>query len=361
MKILTRYILKEIMGPLFFGFFAFLSMFMGFAFIDLLREAGEYHISVIFILQLLVLRLPEYLLQTAPIAVLLGTLLGLGKLTSHSETIAMRAGGLNFMQLVIPVMIIGLFISIGGIFMNQYVVPAALRAYQKVKDAASRGEKTTVMKHFTYDFKSEDLMLKRIYAAKFDPNAETMQNVTIEEYNKGRLTRIVLTDTMFWDGRGWFFKKGSIYQINSDTFYPMKVDRGYIRYNLNLTPTEIRRFNEAVEKKSITELLAHIKKHTAPHSKERQSLLVDWHMKFSIPCASFVLALLGTPLALQPQRRSNAAGFGLCIIFILLWYAFMGIGSYFARESVIAPVLGAWLPNMVLAGYGAYVFAKVKI
>ena len=50
MKILTRYILKEILGPLVFGFLAFLSMFMGFAFIDLLRDAGEYHISIIFII-----------------------------------------------------------------------------------------------------------------------------------------------------------------------------------------------------------------------------------------------------------------------------------------------------------------------
>jgi lipopolysaccharide export system permease protein len=361
MKILTRYILGEILGPLLFGFFAFLSMFMGFAFIDLLREAGEYHVSVVFIIQLLCLRMPEYLIQTAPIAVLLGTLLGLGKLTSHSETIAMRAGGLNFMQLVVPVVIIGLFLSVGGVFMNEYVVPGALRSYQKVKDAASRKEKTTVMRHFSYDFKDGDMISQRIYAAIFDLKAETMRHVTIEEFDKGRLNRIILTDTMYWDGRGWFFKKGSIYQINSDNFFPIKVDQGYIRYDLNLTPTEISRFNEAVEKKSITELLAYIKKHTEPHSQERRSLLVDWHMKFSIPFASFVLALLGTPLALQPQRRSNAAGFGLCIIFIILWYAFMGIGTYFAREAVISPVLGAWLPNLVLAGYGIYIFAKVKI
>jgi lipopolysaccharide export system permease protein len=361
MKILTRYILGEIVGPLLFGFFAFLSMFMGFAFIDLLREAGEYHISVIFIVQLLGLRMPEYLIQTAPIAVLLGTLLGLGNLTSHSETIAMRAGGLNFLQLVIPVVIIGLFLSVGGVLMNEYVVPDALRTYQKVKDAASRKEPTTVMRHFTYDVKDGDLMSQRIYAARFDPKTETMQQVTIEEFDKGRLNRIILTDAMYWNGQGWFFKKGSIYQINSNNFFPMQVDQGYVRYDLNLTPTEISRFNEAVEKKSITELLAYIKKHTEPGSQERRSFLVDWHMKFSIPFASFVLALLGTPLALRPQRRSNAAGFGLCIIFIILWYAFMGIGTYFARESLISPALGAWLPNLALAGYGIHVFAKVKI
>lgn len=361
MKILTRYVLKEISGPLLFGFFAFLSMFLGFAFIDLLGDANKYRLSLVLIVKLLGLRMPEYMIQTAPIAVLLGTLLGLGNLTSHSETIAMRASGLNFLQLVIPVMLIGLLISVGGVMMNEYVVPRALRAYESEKDSALREKKTAVIPHFSYDFKDGDVIQKRIYAARFDPASESMEQVTIEEFTEGRLSRIIQTSQMYWNGSGWFFKEGSIYQINENNFYPIKVERGYIKYALNLTPTEIRRYDEDTENKSISELKAYINKHTAKNSKERQKLLVDWHMKFSIPCASFILALLGTPVALQPQRRTNAAGFGLCILYILLWYAFMGIGSYLANVSVMSPFLGAWLPNLVLAGYGLHIFAKVKI
>ncbi|HEY8464205.1 MAG TPA: LptF/LptG family permease [Bacillota bacterium] len=361
MKILTKYILKEISGPLLFGFFAFLSMFLGLAFIDILGDANKYQLTLGLIVKLLVLRTPEYMIQTTPIAVLLGTLLGLGNLTSHSETIAMRASGLNFVQLVVPVMLIGLFTSIGGVILNEYVVPRALRAYESAKDAALRERKTGVIPHFSYDFREGDVIQKRLYAVRFDPASETMDQVTIEEFKNGQLSRIIQTSKMYWEGGGWFFKKGSIYQINDDNFYPIKVEEGYIKYQLNLTPTEIRRYDEDPDNKSISELRAYINKHTAKKSKERQQLLVDWHMKFSIPCASFILALLGTPVALQPQRRSGAAGFGLCILFILCWYALMGIGSYLAGASIIAPFFGAWLPNLVLAGYGIHIFTKVKI
>jgi lipopolysaccharide export system permease protein len=361
MKILTKYILKAIAGPMLFGFFAFLSMFLGFAFIGLLKHSGDYNLSLFLIVKLLALRMPEYITQTTPVAILLGTLLGLGQLTSHSETIAMRASGFDFVQLVIPVMIIGLTFTIGGVALNEYVVPNSLRAYRQTEDNASREVKNTVLNHFSYDFRDGDTLKKRIYAGQFNPANSSLNQVTIEEYDKGQLIRIILTSKMEWDGQGWFFSKGSIYQINSDNFYPMKVDHGYIKYDLNLTPNEIKNYDEDVDQKSITGLWKYIQKHTEKDSKGRLSLLVDWHMKFAIPFASFILALLGTPLALQPQRRTSAAGFGLCIVFILLWYAFMGIGSYLGKAAVISPFLGAWLPNFVLGGYGVYSFVKVKV
>lgn len=93
LKILTKYILKEIIGPFLFSIFAFTSMFSGFSFLNLLKDAERYHLSVLYVFKLLALRMPEYIINSAPIAVLMGTLLGLGNLTSHSETIAMRSGG----------------------------------------------------------------------------------------------------------------------------------------------------------------------------------------------------------------------------------------------------------------------------
>jgi lipopolysaccharide export system permease protein len=147
--------------------------------------------------------------------------------------------------------------------------------------------------------------------------------------------------------------------LNTDLFYPIKVKKGYVKYNLNLNPKEINNFNEDPDQKSISELRQFINKYYQRGS-ERQRLLVDYHLKFALPFASLVLAWLGAPLALRPQRRSSAAGFGLCIIFILIWYALMGLGTYMARAGVLTPFLGAWLPNLALAGYGTYITVNTK-
>ena len=58
MKILNKYIIKELLGPLFFGLFAFTSIFLGYLFIDLLRDAERYHFSIFYILKLISLRIP---------------------------------------------------------------------------------------------------------------------------------------------------------------------------------------------------------------------------------------------------------------------------------------------------------------
>lgn len=361
MKILTKYILKEISGPLVFSFFAFLSMFSGFSFISLLRSAERYNLSIWYIVQLLVLRMPEYIIQSAPIAVLLATLLGLGALTSHSETIAMRAGGFNFFKLMMPIMIIGAVVSCGGVLMNEYVVPSALRSYEQMKHGAAQQARDVVINNFGRDFfdSKTGRVKQRLYAARYEAQSETLQQVVIEEFQEMRLSRIVTTEVMHWNGQGWFFENGLIYQLDTDRFYPIKVEQGYVQYDVNLTPKEIETYDQEPENKSISELRQFINKHY-PQGSERQRLLVDYHLKFAIPFASMVLALLGAPLALRPQRRSNAAGFGLCIIFILLWYALMGIGSYLARTGAVTPFIGAWLPNILLAGYGVYLSARTK-
>ena len=80
--------------------------------------------------------IPENVTIGASISVLLGILLGIGNLTSHSETIAMRAGGLSYSSLAKPILIIGLTVSIFGVLLNEYVVPSSIRTYQQLKAEA---------------------------------------------------------------------------------------------------------------------------------------------------------------------------------------------------------------------------------
>ncbi|TCL63740.1 lipopolysaccharide export system permease protein [Hydrogenispora ethanolica] len=359
MKILTKYVMKEILGPMLFGFFAFTSIFGGVIFLGLLRDAERYHLTVFYIIKLLALRMPEYMMQAAPIAVLLGALLGLGNLTSHSETIAMRAGGLTYGKLAYPVILIGLAVSIGGVLLNEYVVPNALRTYDQLKNNASK-EVTKTIRHFYKDFYDGDSLKKLIYADRYEPKTKELFGVAIQEFHQGSLTRTIEASKLYWKDQNWFFNNGRIYEYLPDNFYPIVVKEGRVKYDLSLTPSEIEQLKEDPENKSISELSRYIKRFAPQQGSEKRGLLVDLHMKFSIPLASLILALLGTPLALRPQRRSNAAGFGLCIIFILVWYIFMGIGTFMARSGAIPPFLGAWLPNLVLAGYGLVITRTVK-
>ena len=360
MKILSKYLTKEILGPFLFGLVAFLSISSGIFFVEFLRGADKYSLTFFFTVKLLLLRLPEYITQCAPIAVLFAALLGLGKLTSHSETIAMRAGGMTYSRLAFPVLVLGLLMSITGVLFNEFLVPVTTRAYDQLKYEATSRKASSLIHNFNRDFFTKGNLTKRIYARRYDPTAKVFRRVNIIEFNKGKASRLIEAVDMYWkDGEGWIFENGIIYQLLNDSYYSIIIDKGRVHYQLNLTPKEIKQLDEEPEYKSITELSKYIDRFF-PEGDKRRELLVELHTKFAIPFASFIFALLGTPLALQPQRRSNAAGFGLCIIFILIWYGLMGLGNALGRGGSIPPFIGAWLPNFVLAGYGLYVFAKVK-
>lgn len=357
MKILTRYIIKAILAPLLGGMVTFTCVLLGVQMLNLMRAAEKLHLSLGFTLELLALTIPQNLTIGASISVLLGILLGLGTLTAHSETIAMRAGGLSYRRIAVPIIVIGLLISIFGVMLNEYVVPASLQAYEQLKTRAMTKEASGKIYQFYKAFQDDDVR-KLIYADSYEPKNKELHNVLIQEMKEGRLRRTISAEIMNWNGSGWYFTKAQIYQYTTDSLFPITVDKGKVRYELSITPKEIEQTNVDPEAQSISELKRYIDKFTT--GIERNRLLVELNNKLAIPFASLVFAILGTPLALRPQRRSKAAGFGLCIIYILIWYVLMGIGDYFARTGSIPVFLGAWLPNIALTGYGVYVFCKVK-
>ena len=361
MKILTRYVVKEVLGPFFFGIFTFTSMILGVSFVNLLSQLEGYHVSIWTYLELLVLMIPQNIMWGGTIAVLLATLLGLGKLTGNSETIAMRAGGMSFRKVATPVLLIGLSVSILGVLLNEYVVPLSFRIADDMQAKLMSQELRSTIYNFSLNLYENDGNLKKyIYAYKYDPQLQQLQKVIIVEADHGQLLRTIEAEKMDWNGGSWFFQRGRINELGKGSLYPITVDRAKVRYPLNLTPSDIEQRQLPPEERSISELSRYIK-NVVNQGPEKAKLLIYLHTKFSIPFVSLVFALLGVPLALRPQRRSSAAGYGLCFLFILAWWLLYMVGTSLGRAGTINPILGAWLGDIVLAAYGVYVFTTVKI
>ena len=133
MRILDKYILKAFIGPFLFGIFAFTSIFVGTG--TLFRIAQyitEYGASIWSVTRAFLLALPNIVILTFPMSVLLGSLMTFGRLSGTSEIIVMRAGGQNFLRLATPVYVMAFLISLFSIAFNEYVVPQANHAYQTI-------------------------------------------------------------------------------------------------------------------------------------------------------------------------------------------------------------------------------------
>lgn len=126
MKLIYRYITLELLTPLLFGVAAFTAIFIG---TDLLFELIDYYnnygVRILTLIQLFFLNIPAIAVYTIPMATLLGTIMGYGRLSGDGEITAMRSSGISIYKLVIPALFLGLLMTFVTIAVNELVVPQA--------------------------------------------------------------------------------------------------------------------------------------------------------------------------------------------------------------------------------------------
>jgi lipopolysaccharide export system permease protein len=84
--------------------------------------------------------------------------------------------------------------------------------------------------------------------------------------------------------------------------------------------------------------------------------LVEYHRKFAIPFACVVFGLVAVPLGVQPVRAARARGFTMSLAMIFVYYVLLSVGQALAEEAVLPPMVGLWIPNVVFAALGVYLF-----
>ncbi len=362
MRILDKYILKAFIGPFLFGIFAFTSIFVGTG--TLFRIAQyitEYGASIWSVTRAFLLALPNIVILTFPMSVLLGSLMTFGRLSGTSEIIVMRAGGQNFLRLATPVYVMAFLISLFSIAFNEYVVPQANHAYQTIireeiiKQATPQTQEHIVLKNVT-DQKINTLM----YAGKYDGATKLLSDITVQQFTNGEVTQIERAKTAHWNGQYWIMHDGAIYDINASgegIDRTLKFDEQVLP--IAQEPEKLKHLQQKPEEMTIKEIRQHIKAMEVTDGK-----ITEWQMemyqRFTIPIASFIFALVGAPLGLQKQRSSSSIGFGISVLVIFIYYGVMTLSGALGKGGAMPPLLAAWIPNLLGVVAGLYLNWRVS-
>ena len=362
MRILDKYILKAFIGPFLFGIFAFTSIFVGTG--TLFRIAQyitEYGASIWSVTRAFLLALPNIVILTFPMSVLLGSLMTFGRLSGTSEIIVMRAGGQNFLRLATPVYVMAFLISLFSIAFNEYVVPQANHAYQTIireeiiKQATPQTQEHIVLKNVA-DQKINTLM----YAGKYDGSTKLLSDITVQQFTNGEVTQIEHAKTAHWNGQYWIMHDGAIYDINASG---EGIDRT-LKFEEQVLPIaqepeKLKHLQQKPEEMTIKEIRQHIKAMEVTDGK-----ITEWQMemyqRFTIPIASFIFALVGAPLGLQKQRSSSSIGFGISVLVIFIYYGVMTLSGALGKGGAMPPLLAAWIPNLLGVVAGLYLNWRVS-
>lgn len=133
MRVLRRYLGREIYLSTALVFAALLVLFTLFDLIHELNDVGKSSYQLRHALLFVLLSIPGHIYELFPIAALLGTVLALSQLASHSELTVMRVSGISLLRLSLGVVHAGAVLALLTAVFGEMVAPASDRAAQRLR------------------------------------------------------------------------------------------------------------------------------------------------------------------------------------------------------------------------------------
>ncbi|MEW6298797.1 MAG: LPS export ABC transporter permease LptF [Thermodesulfobacteriota bacterium] len=359
-RILSRYIVCEIVPPFLFGLLIFTFVLFTARVLKLVELVVNRGVSPLQIAKIFLHVTPAFFEITVPMAFLLGLLWGFGRLAADREILALKGCGVSLYQMALPVTVCTVFIVGATLCLTLYVTPwsnASLKAllYEITKTHATAGLKE---KTFNNDF--QGLV---IYAEEIHPPGNLLHGVMIadsrDKQRKDILfapTGLVISDEQthlltlrLLDGTmnsvGTLTKS---YQTTHFSVYDVTL-------NLGLVLAEAKEPTRNPQEMSLGELRAVIRQKQqegAPSHTE----LVEWYRRFALPFSCVVFTLLALPLSTRRLWSPRSHGFAMSLGLIFAYYLLLTTGETLGKKGALPPVIAAWLPNVVLGGVGLALF-----
>lgn len=362
MKLLDRYIISELIGPFIFGIAAFSSILAGSTVLfGLVGFAFKYGAPWMEIVKIFFYKFPGIVAFTLPMSMLLSSILVVGRLNSDLEIVALRAGGIHIFRIIAPVIAAGLLVSFGTIWFNEFVVPRSNRSAEAIDDRIQEYGEPSLKKNINYtEFESNGLPKRLINAANINTDNELIE-VTIAQFDNGLLSQVIRAQSGEWvPGVGWQFYNGVMHLFpknDYDRVLALRFESELIK--IPIPPQNLSLQTRDADQLNALELYTKIQQNAVTGISVAEDQ-VKFHLKFSVPFASFIFSILGSAVALRPARSTSSMGLGLSLLIIILYYILMSISMGIGLSGLLLPGIAAWIPNFIVGGLGL-VFLRRRI
>jgi len=360
--ILDRYMVSELGGPFAFGFSAFTLIFTATNLIALGKLVSDEHAPLWAAMQYFLLLMPQYLLYVIPMAMLLGVLLSLGRLSGESEITAMKAGGISLIRIVTPLLVVGFFTSVIVLVLQEQVVPLATDRAAYVREAVIK-KLSPITSNLNIVIPLPGGGRQLTNAAALDPTTQTLQHVTIIQYDRDQHpSEIIFSDKANYVAPTWSFVDATIYHIAPDGSLSATSTDPKLRVDIGEPPGEIakRATLSNPEEMSRVQIKGQLDSGQLTPLQENQ-FRATYEAKAARPFAAFVFALIAVPFGLRPTRGGGASlGFGLAVAIVFVYYVIVTIFASIGELGGPAAFIAAWTPNVLFTGIGLWLLRRAS-
>ncbi len=362
--LIHRYLFTELVPPFAINLAFFTFIFLTSRILDITNLVVNHGVGLLQVLLVIVYTIPYFMVFVIPMAVMMAVLLTFLRLSGDNEIMALKAGGVNVTALLPPVVV---FCLLGGLltaFMSIYGQPWGRSSAKQlvVRIAASSIDIGLKERQFNDTF--DGIVL---YVSQVDTQTRTLRDVFIENQQDDKLASTVVAPRgqllRAADGLTWRLRlfDGTIHQVDLQEFRANAIR--FDTYDLTLSLAQMlepqKRPSKHRREMNLAELRQYIREHQAARDAGYFNALMRYHKMFSIPFACLVLGFLAMPLGMQAKRASKSYGLGLGLVFFMLYYLLLSAGSVFGESGRLPPIAAVWMPNLVMAAVGVFLFVRM--
>lgn len=352
MRIIRLYIVKEFLV----GFFLTLVFFIGLSFLGNLFKLSDLiirkNLPLEFAWKFFILGLPSTLALGFPLSSLLGCILSLGRMSQDNEILAIKTAGTKFLRLVLPLIIIGVILSLISFILFFETIPHSLFAQRNLFRKVGKLSPASLFEPGSFINAFKDTLV-----FVYNVRGNNIYNIFIYRNERGKTRTIFSKKARFIlmpQGNKIKLKlsqgvSDEIDPKNPDKFYKMNFKTLFLTLEMKNTETPGKRPKDMTWK----ELTQNLK-------GDLQSLpyRIEVSKRLNMALWPLVFVILGAGLSQRINIKSKSLNFCLGFIIMGLFYIFFLFMQGLSIQNKIDPPISFTIPSLTGIILGAWLMKE---
>ena len=358
-KIIDRYVAREILAPFGLGVLLLTFALVTARLLKLTEMVVNHGVSLSVVASLIGFIMPAFLELIFPMAVLLGVLMGFGRMSGDRELIAARACGVSLYRLAVPVMAVAFGVYALSSWLAFSVRPWANRSLEEKIFDLTRTTTSAGLKEKVFNREFPGLV---VYVDTLAPSDGTLRGIMISDGRDPSQQNTIIAR------RGIIVPdeatKSITLRLFDGSLFGVEADRNsshvtsFRTYDLNVHPEEDmelgRRSPDEMSYRQLRQAISAARSAGQPDYEAETELA----SKYTVPFTTLLFALMGVPLGLKPARGGQSERFGLAIALFFLYYSLMRAGEALAERARLNAFFAMSIPDLIFGALAIWLFMR---
>lgn len=354
LKRLDTYIIGKFLGTFFFCMALIMAIVVVFDFNEKLDKFMNQDVSTHEIIFHYYLNfIPYFGARFSPLFIFISVIYFTSKLASDTEIIAILASGVSFKRLMRPYMMAAAFLALMTYGLNSFWIPIANKTRLAFEDKYIKKTTTDYTRHVQMEVEPGVIM----YIDRYEKSSNTGYDFFLEKY-EGKMLVSRLTANRIHEDSTYHWSL-SEYMIRNFNGLNETITKGStLDTSIQVKPEEFFIVKGWSEQLTTPELKAYLDRQALRGVANIKEYSVEYNRRFSFPFSAFILTLIGVSLASRKVRGGMGLHLGLGILISFAYIMFDTVSGSFAEGGELSPGLAVWLPNILFAFVGLYLYIK---